>query len=125
MRGMISFHPVDLEFFDGLIDPLVRGERVNPEDYLVSARRVMIAAWEAERYKRSIELLLEELERAEQERQWRAQFVADIGKKTCLRLVHLFQTLVGLFQAHPQQQVPAPVVVRDDRCHAREATRGR
>jgi hypothetical protein len=62
MQGIISFHPVDLGFFDKTVEPLVAGEKVNPESYLNSAVRVRTAGGEARRYKLALELQLESLE---------------------------------------------------------------
>jgi len=62
MKGWISFHPVDLEFFEGIVGSLVCGEKVNPERYLEAALRVRRASWEVAGYKRA---LLDALEQAE------------------------------------------------------------
>ena len=61
MRGVVSFHPVDLGFFDELIGGLVSGEKVNPEAFLDRARRVRSAEWRCRRYKVSLERALEAL----------------------------------------------------------------
>src|SRR4030095_13753045 len=37
MTGYVSFHPIDLAFFDELIAPLVAGRKVNPEAFLQRA----------------------------------------------------------------------------------------
>lgn len=62
MRGVLSFHPLDPGFFETLVEPLVRGEKVNPEVFLQSALRNRRAAWVTRRYRMALELLLEELE---------------------------------------------------------------
>jgi len=62
MRGIVSFHPIDMEFFDGLIGPLTVGEKVNPERFLETAVRARATDWYAKRYKRSLETLLTLLE---------------------------------------------------------------
>jgi len=62
MQGIVSFHPVDLSFFDKTVEPLVAGEKVNPEEYLDRAARVRAAAGEARRYKLALETQLELLE---------------------------------------------------------------
>ena len=40
MQGSVTFHPVDLRFFDELIEPLIVGEKVNPEEFLAEAIRI-------------------------------------------------------------------------------------
>ena len=40
MRGTVSFHPVNLEFFDSLIQPLLAGDKVNPDGFAKAAVRV-------------------------------------------------------------------------------------
>jgi hypothetical protein len=62
MQGVISFHPVDPGFFETLIEPLLRGEKVNPETFLEAARRTRRAAWLTLGYKTALERLLDELE---------------------------------------------------------------
>jgi hypothetical protein len=59
MQGIVSFHPVDLRFFDKIVQPLVAGEKANPEQFLDAARRAYIAAWESLRYKLGLEAQLE------------------------------------------------------------------
>ena len=34
MQGIVSFHPVDFKFFDKIVQPLVAGEKANPEQFL-------------------------------------------------------------------------------------------
>lgn len=62
MRGIVSFHPIDMKFFDGLIGPLTVGEKVNPEQFLATAVRARATDWYAKRYKRALETLLTLLE---------------------------------------------------------------
>jgi hypothetical protein len=50
MKGLVSFHPVDLSFFDDLVAPLAAGKKVNPETYLAEATRVRRNGWVARRY---------------------------------------------------------------------------
>lgn len=54
MRGLISFHPVDPALFETLIEPLVMGEKVNPESYLSRAFRQREAAWYCNGYKNGL-----------------------------------------------------------------------
>jgi hypothetical protein len=62
MRGIVSFHPVDVEFFDRMIAPLTGGEKVNPEQFLDAARRARIAEWHVKGHKRALDTLLTLLE---------------------------------------------------------------
>jgi hypothetical protein len=62
MKGLVSFHPVDLEFFDGLITPLVAGEKVNPEVFLEIAMRLRETVWLNQRYMAALETLREQNE---------------------------------------------------------------
>ncbi len=62
MLGTLSFHPVDLQLFDELIQPLLAGKKVNPESYLEAAKQLRVAAWTAASYTRTLHLLLDELE---------------------------------------------------------------
>ena len=62
MRGIVSFHPIDVEFFDRLIAPLTAGEKVNPEQFLDTARRARTAEWHVKGHKRALETLLTLLE---------------------------------------------------------------
>ena len=55
MKGYVSFHPVDLSFFDELIAPLVAGRKVNPEEFLQRAPRVRHNGWIARRFALAIE----------------------------------------------------------------------
>jgi len=62
MRGVISFHPVDPDFFDSTIEPLVMGEKVDPGAFLTASLRHLVASWEAARYKQTLDLLLSQVE---------------------------------------------------------------
>jgi hypothetical protein len=62
MKGVISFHPVDPDFFDLTIEPLVMGEKIDPSAFLTASLRHLVASWEAARYKRTLDLLLIQLE---------------------------------------------------------------
>jgi len=62
MQGLVSFHPIDLEFFDSIIEPLAAGEKTNPEKFLESALSARAVAWEAWRYKLALEDYLELLQ---------------------------------------------------------------
>src|SRR5580765_1488780 len=57
MKGFVSFHPIDLAFFDDLVAPLVAGRKVNPESFLVDAIRVRRNGWVARRYVVALEQL--------------------------------------------------------------------
>lgn len=59
MRGIVSFHPIDLKFFDKVVTPLVAGEKANPERFLEKAKRVQTAGWESLRYKLGLEAQFE------------------------------------------------------------------
>ena len=62
MRGTVSFHPIDTEFFDRLIQPLVAGEKVNPEAYVSRVLRVRSASVLVRRYQWTLARLIEESE---------------------------------------------------------------
>ncbi len=63
MQGSVSFHPVDMRFFEELIEPLICGSaKVNPEDYLAEALRCRQAHTRARRYILGIEQLMEAAE---------------------------------------------------------------
>ncbi len=55
MRALISFHPVDPNFFRAVIEPLASGEKIDPDEYLNSALGARSAAWETLRYKAALE----------------------------------------------------------------------
>jgi len=59
MRGLISFHPVEPDFFHEVVQPLVAGQKIDPEPYLARAMKMRIASWAARRYVHSMDLLLE------------------------------------------------------------------
>lgn len=60
MKGTVSFHPVDLAFFDEIVGPLCEGGKINPEAYLRDALRLRHVWWEARRFARGLEQLAEE-----------------------------------------------------------------
>jgi hypothetical protein len=62
MRGTVSFHPVDLSFFDETIQPLLGGGKINPESYVATAERLRQTWVESRRYVDALERLLDELE---------------------------------------------------------------
>ena len=62
MQGVISFHPVDPDFFDSTIEPLVMGEKIDPSNFLSAALRNLVSNWEVARYKQTLDYLLEQLE---------------------------------------------------------------
>ncbi len=57
MKGFVSFHPVDLKFFDDLIAPLVAGRKVNPEEFVRRAGTIRHTGWVARRFALAIEQL--------------------------------------------------------------------
>lgn len=57
MKGLVSFHPVDLAFFDELIAPLVAGGKVNPEEFLKRATRIRQTGWLAHGFALAIQEL--------------------------------------------------------------------
>ena len=62
MQGFVSFHPVDLSFYDDLIQPLLSGEKVNPEGWLDAAVRMWLSDAYAARCVQILEELLEQIE---------------------------------------------------------------
>src|SRR5262245_12216161 len=62
MQGYVSFHPVDVAFFDDLVAPLIAGRKVNPESFLVDAARVRRTGWVARRYAVALEGLAAAIE---------------------------------------------------------------
>ena len=62
MKALISFHPVDRDFFDRLIEPLVAGEKINPEGFLASALRIRGSAARTRRFQQELERQLGLLE---------------------------------------------------------------
>jgi hypothetical protein len=62
MKGVISFHPLDPDFFDSTIEPLVMGQKIDPGAFVSAALRNLVSSWEAAHYKQSLDFLLEQLE---------------------------------------------------------------
>jgi len=62
MRGTISFHPVDVRFFDEVIAPLVGGGKIDPQEFIADCLRHRVSSWSARRYVLALELLAEESE---------------------------------------------------------------
>lgn len=62
MKGLVSFHPVDLQFFDELISPLVAGSKVNPDEFLKRATRNRQTAWVARGFALAMDELAASLE---------------------------------------------------------------
>ena len=59
MRGIISFHPLDLDLFDRFITPLIAGGKIKPEDYLDQAIRLRDNLHQADATVRAIKYNLE------------------------------------------------------------------
>lgn len=57
MRGFVSFHPIDLGFFDAFIAPLLAGGKIDPEPFVVRAARIRRNGWIARRYAVAVEQL--------------------------------------------------------------------
>ena len=55
MKGYVSFHPIDLSFFDDLIAPLVAGRKVNPDDFLRRAVLLRRNGWVARGFAIAVE----------------------------------------------------------------------
>jgi hypothetical protein len=55
MKGYVSFHPIDLSFFDELIAPLVAGRKVNPDDFLRRAVLLRRNGWVARGFAIAVE----------------------------------------------------------------------
>jgi len=62
MKGVISFHPLDPDFFDSTIEPLVLGEKIDPGAFLAAAMRHLVSSWKAAHYKQTLDFLLDQLE---------------------------------------------------------------
>ena len=62
MKGVVSFHPLDLAVFDELLSPLAAGGKVNPENFLRDASRVRRNGWIARRYAVALDALSVESE---------------------------------------------------------------
>ncbi len=58
MKGTLSFHPVELAFFDETVAPLASGRKIDPEPFLAEAIRVRKIHWQVRRYTRAIETVL-------------------------------------------------------------------
>jgi hypothetical protein len=58
MKGIVSFHPVDVDFFDGTIAPLVAGSQVDLDRYLDDVVRARRVAWQARRFARALGSIL-------------------------------------------------------------------
>ncbi len=54
MKGLLSFHPVDLRFFDEVVSPLVAGRKINPEPFVAAVLQHGRAAWAATRWTRAL-----------------------------------------------------------------------
>ena len=57
MKGIVSFHAVDVAFFDTLIAPLAAGGKVNPEEFLQRAAVIRRNGWCARRFALALEQL--------------------------------------------------------------------
>lgn len=55
MKGVVSFHPVDLSFFDETVAALAGGRKINPEAFLADATRLRRNGWVARRFVRALE----------------------------------------------------------------------
>lgn len=60
MQGTISFHPIDLKLFEGVILPLVAGDKINPDPYLDAAARLRTVSVQARTWAQTLEQILEE-----------------------------------------------------------------
>ncbi len=59
MKGIISFHPLNLDLFDRFIAPLIAGEKIHPEEYLAASLRLRENAARARMYVHGIRYRLE------------------------------------------------------------------
>src|SRR5262245_55645634 len=59
MKGVLSFHPVDVGFFDDVIAPLIAGKKIDPDPFIAKVLPMRRYRWEVRRYASSIETLLE------------------------------------------------------------------
>jgi hypothetical protein len=59
MKGVVSFHPVDVSFFDDVVAPLVAGRKIDPDAFLARVLPMRRYRWEVARYASSIETLIE------------------------------------------------------------------
>jgi hypothetical protein len=55
MRGTVSFHPVEIGFFEEVVEPIVGGGRVNPDEFVERATRLRLSSWVSARYLRVLE----------------------------------------------------------------------
>jgi hypothetical protein len=55
MKATVSFHPVDLAFFDETLAPLAAGRPVDPEPYIKKALRLREISWHAGRFPRTLD----------------------------------------------------------------------
>lgn len=62
MSSVVSFHPIDVAFYEELIQPLVGGEKVNPEPWIEAAQRQHLCGWYAAQTIDVIEHLMEQIE---------------------------------------------------------------
>ena len=62
MSGVISFHPIDVRFYDELVQPLLAGEKCNPESWIERAQRREISAWYVAQTVDIIEHLMDQIE---------------------------------------------------------------
>jgi hypothetical protein len=58
VKGTLSFHPLDVAFFDATIAPLVAGRKIDPEPFTGEAVRVRRTHREARRYIRAVDAVL-------------------------------------------------------------------
>src|SRR5262245_14123573 len=59
MKGVLSFHPVDVGFFDDVIAPQIAGKKIDPDPFIAKVLPMRRYRWEVRRYASSIETLLE------------------------------------------------------------------
>ena len=62
MKGILSLHPVDPAFFEGVVAPLVAGRKINPEPFLVEAIEMRAHLARARRIPRALAALLHDAE---------------------------------------------------------------
>jgi hypothetical protein len=62
MRGLVSFHALDLSLIDEFVAPLVAAGKINPESFLEAAHRFRRNGWQASRYADALARLLDEAE---------------------------------------------------------------
>lgn len=58
MKGTVSFHPIDVAFFDETIGPLVAGRKINPEAFVAEAVRLRRISWQVARFPRALRSIL-------------------------------------------------------------------